>query len=161
MLLHSLLAKTPHHCICIVVHVGRLVPPRISKGNLDRFYQRENLDQSYSLQVYKCKHHLYILWNSSWSPTSFSVRLRKAFCNVFCEKNTIRDGGSTTLYTAYNVCTVYTVCTVQTTLHCLNVSMYACIYCWGRLERYWNGLTGFCARCWVGDTTRVTAVLRN
>ena len=36
--------------------------------------------------------------------------------------------------------TVYTICTVQTALHCLNNSMYANISCWGRLERYWNGL---------------------
>ena len=52
-------------------------------------------------------------------------------------KNTIRDGGSTALYTAYPVHTVYTI---QTALHCLNSSMHACIYCKGRLECYCNGL---------------------
>ena len=39
------------------------------------------------------------------------------------KKNTIRDGGSTALYTSY---TVYTVYTIQTAVHC----MYACIYCY-------------------------------
>ena len=39
-------------------------------------------------------------------------------------KITIRDGGSTTLYSAN---TVYTFYTVQTALHCLNSSMYAYI----------------------------------
>ena len=43
----------------------------------------------------------------------------------FVRENTIRDGGSTTLYSAN---TVYTFHTFQTTLHCLNRSMYACIY---------------------------------
>ena len=38
-------------------------------------------------------------------------------------KNTITDGGSTTLYTAY------TVYTFQTALHCLNFSMYVYLYC--------------------------------
>ena len=37
---------------------------------------------------------------------------------VVMTKDTIRDGGSTALYT------VYTVHTVQTALHCLNSSMY-------------------------------------
>ena len=40
-------------------------------------------------------------------------------------KITIRDGGSTTLYSAN---TVYTCYPVQTALHCLNSSMYAYIY---------------------------------
>ena len=43
----------------------------------------------------------------------------------FVRKNTIRDGVSTTLYSAN---TVYTFYTVQTALHCLNSSMYAYIY---------------------------------
>ena len=29
--------------------------------------------------------------------------------------------------------------TIQTALHCLNSSMYAFLYCWGRLERYCKG----------------------
>ena len=37
---------------------------------------------------------------------------------IVMTKDTIRDGGSTALYT------VYTVHTVQTALHCLNSSMY-------------------------------------
>ena len=37
---------------------------------------------------------------------------------------TVRDGGSTALYTAY------TIYAVQTALHCLNSSMNAYIYCW-------------------------------
>ena len=40
-------------------------------------------------------------------------------------KNTIRDVGSTALYTAYTISTTYTI---QTTLHCLNSSMYAYIH---------------------------------
>ena len=40
----------------------------------------------------------------------------------FVRKNTIRDGVSTTLYSAN---TVYTFYTVQTALHCLNSSMHA------------------------------------
>ena len=40
-------------------------------------------------------------------------------------KNTIGDGGSTTLYTVY---TVYTFYTIQTALHCLNSSKYVYIY---------------------------------
>ena len=50
-------------------------------------------------------------------------------------KNTIRDGDSTalytayTIYTAYTVNTVFTVYTIQTSLHYLNSSMYAYIYC--------------------------------
>ena len=64
-------------------------------------------------------------------------------------KNTIRDGGSTALYTVYTVDTIdtidtvdtgNTVYTIQTALHCLNSSMHACIYCKGRLECYCNGL---------------------
>ena len=53
----------------------------------------------------------------------------------FALKNTIRDGGSTALYTAFIVYTVYivypvkTVYTIQTALHCLNSSIYAYIYC--------------------------------
>ena len=43
----------------------------------------------------------------------------------FVRKNTIRDGVSTTLYSAN---TVYTFYTVQTALHCLNSSMYAYIH---------------------------------
>ena len=43
----------------------------------------------------------------------------------FVKQNTIRDGGSTALYSAN---TVYTFYTVQTALHCLNSSMYAYIY---------------------------------
>ena len=38
-------------------------------------------------------------------------------------KNTIRDEGSTALYTPY------TVYTIQTALHCSTISMYAFIYC--------------------------------
>ena len=38
-------------------------------------------------------------------------------------KNTIRDGGSTALYTAYTVYTVDNVYTVQTALYCLNINM--------------------------------------
>ena len=37
-------------------------------------------------------------------------------------KNTIRDGGSTALYTAYTVFTVYAI---QTALYCLNCNLYA------------------------------------
>ena len=40
------------------------------------------------------------------------------------DKNIIRDGSSTALYTIY---TVYTVYTVLTDLHCLHRSMYAYI----------------------------------
>ena len=43
-------------------------------------------------------------------------------------KNTIRDGGSTALYTAYTDQTVYNIYTVQTDLHCENSRMYAYIY---------------------------------
>ena len=43
----------------------------------------------------------------------------------FVRKNTIRDGVSTTLYSAN---TVYTFYTVQTALHYLNSSMYAYIH---------------------------------
>ena len=39
------------------------------------------------------------------------------------KKNTIRDGGSTALYTAYTVYTVDTVYTIQTALYCLNINM--------------------------------------
>ena len=58
-------------------------------------------------------------------------------------KNTIRDGGSTALYTVYivfTVNTVNTVFTVQTALHCLNSSMLAYIQCpAGRVFQYWVG----------------------
>ena len=56
------------------------------------------------------------------------------------EKNTIRNGDSTALYTVQTVYTVYAVYTIETALHCLNSSMHACIYCKGRLECYCNGL---------------------
>ena len=60
VLLLSLLAKTPHHRICIVVHVSRLVPPRISKGNLDQFYYKldkkcEKTLTNFTVYKYKCK----------------------------------------------------------------------------------------------------------
>ena len=45
-----------------------------------------------------------------------------------CLKNTIRDGGSTALHTAYIVDSVDTVCTFETVLHCLNSSRYAYRY---------------------------------
>ena len=45
-----------------------------------------------------------------------------------------------TVDTIDTVDTVDTVYTIETALHCYNISMYACIYCQGRLERYWNGL---------------------
>ena len=41
-----------------------------------------------------------------------------------------------------------------TALHCLNSSMYAFIKCQGSLERYWNGLMGLWAKCWMGDWTK-------
>ena len=31
--------------------------------------------------------------------------------------------------------------------------MHAYIYCQGRLKRYWNGLMGFRAKCWVTGWT--------
>ena len=61
-------------------------------------------------------------------------------CSHFSMKKTIRDGGSPALLTVYTVYTVYIVNTIQTAFHCLNSSMYAYIYCEGRLERGWNGL---------------------
>ena len=51
----------------------------------------------------------------------------------------------------YIVDNVYTVYTIETALHCYNISMYACIYCQGRLERYWNGLLSCSAKCGLGD----------
>ena len=47
-------------------------------------------------------------------------------------KNTISDGGSIALLTAYAVDTVdtaYTVYTIETALHCLDSSTYAYINC--------------------------------
>ena len=80
-----------------------------------------------------------------------------AFClfeNIFkgCEiKNAIRDGGSTALYTALTIYFVNTDYNIETcllllllyTAKTLNSSMYAYIYCYGRLECYWNGQMGF------------------
>ena len=84
--------------------------------------------------------------------------------SILVKKNTIGDGGSTAVETVDTVNpvdtvdtvdivdtvhtvdivdtvdTVDTVYTIETALHCYNISMYACIYCQGRLERYWNGL---------------------
>ena len=39
VLLLSLLAKTPHHRICIVVHISRLVPPAISMQYTSMWYK--------------------------------------------------------------------------------------------------------------------------
>ena len=46
----------------------------------------------------------------------------------------------------------------QTVLRCFHSSMYAYIYCQGRLERYWNGLKCFFAKSGVGDWTGVNQV---
>ena len=46
--------------------------------------------------------------------------------------NTIRDGGSITLYTVYNI---------ETALRYFSNSMHA--YIKGKVERYWNGLMSF------------------
>ena len=62
------------------------------------------------------------------------IRIRSKFwCQilfvfVFGQKNSIRSP----------LC-LNTVCTIQTALHCFNSSMNVCLYCCGRLERYWNG----------------------
>ena len=45
-------------------------------------------------------------------------------------KNTIRDGSSTALYTDHTVYNVYTVYTTQIVSRCLNISMYAYVYCY-------------------------------
>ena len=67
----------------------------------------------------------------------FSLQLQEMINTL---KNIIRDGGSTALYTTCAVDTVDmvytfdivytidTVYTIQTALHCLNNSMYACIW---------------------------------
>ena len=93
-------------------------------------------------QVYKYKQVVctILLLTSAISHCSVAT---KVCCVLTClqkqKKNTIRDGRSTALY-RYAAKTVYTV---QTDSHCLNSSMYAYLYCYGRLERYWNGLMGF------------------
>ena len=48
------------------------------------------------------------------------------FVAFLFRKNTIRERGSTALK---NVDTVETVYTIQTALHCLSISMHACVYC--------------------------------
>ena len=47
------------------------------------------------------------------APTSGTSIIFKLLI-VYLRKNTIRDGGTTTLYTAYTAYTVYTVFTVYT-----------------------------------------------
>ena len=44
----------------------------------------------------------------------------------------------------------FTLYTVQTAIHCWNSSVYAYIYCKGRLERYWNGLISFWSKSGSG-----------
>ena len=53
---------------------------------------------------------------------------------TFIKYNTIRDGGSTALYTAYTVTLLNTVYTIQTALHCLNTSMFAYIQLLGKVR---------------------------
>ena len=92
------------------------------------------------------------LWKLSWlqcicAKYDHAYRLLfdwslKVISVCWGSKNTIRDRGSTVLYTAYTVYTVYTVCTiysvysvygvctvysVQTALHCLSSSICAYI----------------------------------
>ena len=74
-------------------------------------------------------------------PPTYNKHNKQTICNrskinfvfsilqMILAKNTIRDGGSTTLYTAYTVDTVNTVYTIQTALHGLNSTIYAYIYC--------------------------------
>ena len=50
------------------------------------------------------------------------------------KKNTIGDGGTTALCTAY---TVYSVYIIQTALHCFNTSMHAHIYCKVKMLLEW------------------------
>ena len=45
------------------------------------------------------------------------------------------------VYIASTTHTVFTVYTIQAALHCS--SIYAYLYCKGRLERYWKGLISF------------------
>ena len=63
----------------------------------------------------------------------------------------IRDGASTVLYTVYIAYIVYTVYAVHT-VYTIQTAFYnASTYCSlkGRLKRYWNGLLGFWAECWM------------
>ena len=55
--------------------------------------------------------------------------------------------------------TVFTVYTIQTAYHCLNRSMFAYLYCYGRLERY-NGHLSFWAKYWVTGWA-IVKVLQN
>ena len=55
-------------------------------------------------------------------------------------KNTIIDGGSTTLYAVFTADTVDTVYTIQTALYCLNSSMCAYMYYLQKLEYHWTRL---------------------
>ena len=48
-----------------------------------------------------------------------------------------------TLLTLLTLLTLFSLFTIQTAFHCSNSSMYAYIYCLGRLERYWKGLMSF------------------
>ena len=60
--------------------------------------------------------------------TSFATLLERVYMYNLYRKSTIRDAGSTALYTAYTintVVTVFTVFTIQTDLYCLKSSMYA------------------------------------
>ena len=64
----------------------------------------------------------------AWLPSQTSWGKERV---KLIQRNTIRESnwGSTARYTAYTVDTVCTVHTIQTTLHCLNSSMYAYIDC--------------------------------
>ena len=43
----------------------------------------------------------------------------------------------------YTLLTLFKPLIMFNALHCLNSSIYAYIYCKGRLERYWNVLMNF------------------